>query len=54
MLWPCVEGRAVAVGIGSRDYRRTAVSRKPFSAAKTAIFGRWLTVTSLNGVIVDR
>ena len=49
MLWLCVEGRAVAMGIDSHDYWWMAVSWRLKMAAKTTIFSRWLTVTSFFG-----
>ena len=42
--------KPVAVGIRSHDARRELVSRTPKTATEVALFGRLLTVTSLNGV----
>jgi len=44
---PGVEGKAVAVGIPSPD-AKTGVSRTPKTATEVALFGRLLTVISVN------
>lgn len=49
--WHCLEGKPMAVGITTYE-AKADVSQKPRKAASSAaIFGRWLTVTSLNGDI---